>query len=204
MRRAKFFVQTFLGLPLILFCSMAIAQVADHASNQPQQPGAEPTSACERLYQSDFPKVFKSSAWMGKATSRHHIWDCGANERRNYEELWFQIGLSLAGDRITGGFSCMTKSPPLKAPDGGTYWREPGRSGVITRGRVSGSYYSFRVVFCDDYAESCDLLGRKVTDIIAGRYDCRRGGKRIDSGIWTVERSITMSSPPQRPQQFRR
>jgi hypothetical protein len=204
-RRAKFYVQTFyLGLSLIFVCSIALAQVADRPSNQAQQPGAEPTNACESLYPSDFPKVFKSSAWMGKATSRHHIWDCGANERRKYDELWFQIGLSVAGDRITGGFSCMTKSFPLKAPGGGTYWSEPGRGGPIVRGRVSGSYYSFHVVFCDDHAESCDLRGRKVADIIAGRYDCRRAGKRLDSGIWTVEAEPVMPSlPPQRIQQLR-
>lgn len=198
MRRATFYLQLFcVGLSLILFCDIAIAQVADHSPNQAQQPGAGPTSACESLRQKDFPKDTKSSLWRGRATSKDHVWNCIANERRNYEEMWFQIGLSVAGDRIAGGLECDVSSGPIKEPDGRTYETYGGRSGVITSGRVNGDHYSFRVVFCDDYAESCELRGRKMADIlIAGRYVCRRAGKQLNSGIWTVE----LYNPTPRPQ----
>ena len=91
-----------------------------------------------------------------------------------------------------------TQSGLLKSPGGGTYQTYGGRPGVITRGRVSGSHYSFHVVFCDDYAQSCDLRGRKFGDIfIAGRYLCHRG-KQLESGIWTVEPNnhIPRPQPP--------
>ena len=204
MRRAKFYVQTFyLGLSLIFFCSIALAQVADRPSNQAQQPEAEPTSACESLFQKDFPKGAKFYRWRGRATSNDH-WDCTANERRNStEQMWFEIGLSVAGDRIDGGFECQTQSGLLKSPGGGTYQTYGGRPGVITRGRVSGSHYSFHVVFCDDYAQSCDLRGRKFGDIfIAGRYLCHRG-KQLESGIWTVEPNLP-TLRPQPPVPFER
>jgi hypothetical protein len=139
------------------------------------------------LAQRDFPKVSKSSAWRGKAISWHHVWDCGANESRHYEELYFQIGLAVEGHRIAGGFSCETTNT-LRTPTGGASTTDSGRSAVITRGEVINFHYSFHVVFCDDYTQSCDLRGRSLGDILlAGTYDCSRAGKQVDSGIWTVE-----------------
>jgi hypothetical protein len=173
---------------IVLLCRVANARGADQSLNQARQPDAEPTSACESLAQRDFPKVSNSSAWRGKASSWHHVWDCGANESRHYEELYFQLGLAVAGHRITGGLSCDTTSGPLRAPGGGTYSTDSGRSGIITRGWVKDSYYSFHVVFCDDTTQSCDLRGHSLGDILlAGTYDCSRAGKQVDSGIWTVE-----------------
>ncbi len=175
---------------LLLPCCVANAWSADQSGNRAGQPDAEPTSACASLAQKDFPKTFKSSSWFGRAISKEHVWDCGANQPRHYEELYFQLGLSVSGGRIAGGLSCQT-SQTLRSPAGSAYTTESGRGGVITGGKAVGSHYSFHVVFCDDYTQSCDLRGRtQGDDLLAGTYTCNRAGKQVDSGIWSVRQSF--------------